>query len=529
MKKRLLGILLAVVTAVNILPMGVSATESIEDASWGEAKKIIEQCEPNIEDEAFLKDYPSLSDTAITDIGDNRFYERESNNSMGLADLIKNDYTVTASVSGYDLDYFEIVLTKRSQIMITTIADRSTLGMMIKDSGDNALQVATSLGYNGSSWGYGITITLNAGTYYLIALDTEMLTNGYMFYVEITPTQPVHTHAWKLVEYDLDTEYAYYECSCGQTKSDKIYIDQNALVYRLCGSTRYDTAFKTADCLKEVMGVSKFDAVVVATGKNFADALSGSYLAYVNDAPILLTNGKNIDDVRNYIKKNVKIGGTVYLLGGTGAVPNSMESDMDSYEVIRLAGSNRYETNLLILEEAGIIDQELVVCTGKNYADSLSASAVKKPILLVKTNITREHEALIQENDVENFYIIGGTGAVSERVQRELETYGVVDRIFGSTRYETSAEVAEYFFEYSDAAVLAYGKNFPDGLCGGPFACSLNGPLILTATEKTSSAKAYTKAYSIEQGYVLGGTGLISDAATRTIFGKSSNNTILLY
>lgn len=373
--------------------------------------------------------FNGLSETSTTDVGDNSYREKESNNSKTTANIIRNDYTVSGTVSGYDL---------------------------------------------------------NAGN-------------------------------------------AVYECSCGQTKYEKIYIDRDALVYRLSGSTRYDTAFKAADCLKEVLGVSKFDSAVIATGKNFADALSGSYLAYVNEAPMLLTNGKNVDDVKDYIKKNVKTGGTIYLLVGTGAVPSSMESGMSSCEVIRLAGENRYETNLLILEEAGVDNQELVVCTGKNYADSLSASAVKKPILLVKTNITDEHKELFLDNEVENFYIIGGTGAVSERVQMELEEYGIVDRIYGDTRYETSAEVAEYFFESADAAVLAYGKNFPDGLCGGPLACGLNGPLILTASDKTSFAKKYTKAYSIEQGYVLGGTGLISDAATRTIFNKSSNNTILLY
>ena len=47
-----------------------------------------------------------------------------------------------------------------------------------------------------------------------------------------------------------------------------------------------------AETYKEKSGVEKFDAIIIATGKNFADALSGSYLAVVKNAPILLTNGK---------------------------------------------------------------------------------------------------------------------------------------------------------------------------------------------------------------------------------------------
>ena len=126
-------------------------------------------------------------------------------------------------------------------------------------------------------------------------------------------------------------------------------------VTRVFGATRYDTAFKAADMLKEQLGVDKFETIVVACGTDFADALSGSYLANQNNAPILLVRNRNqeINQVKAYIKANLKAGGTVYLLGGVNAVPKAMETGLEDYVVKRLAGATRYETSLEILKEAG--------------------------------------------------------------------------------------------------------------------------------------------------------------------------------
>ena len=84
-------------------------------------------------------------------------------------------------------------------------------------------------------------------------------------------------------------------------------VEEENEIIRISGTTRYETGYKVADALKAELGVDKFDAVVIATGKNFADALSGSYLAVVKNAPIILTNGKddNVAQLHEYITSNV--------------------------------------------------------------------------------------------------------------------------------------------------------------------------------------------------------------------------------
>ena len=85
---------------------------------------------------------------------------------------------------------------------------------------------------------------------------------------------------------------------------------------------------------------------------------------------------------QSYIKDNVNAGGTIYLLGGEAAVSEEFENSFDGYIVKRLGGNNRYETNLSILRESGINEDDILICSATSFADSLSASAVGKPIML---------------------------------------------------------------------------------------------------------------------------------------------------
>ena len=296
-------------------------------------------------------------------------------------------------------------------------------------------------------------------------------------------------------------------------------VDEEEKVIRVSGATRYETGYKVADTLKETLGIEKFEAVVVATGKNFADALAGSYLAVQKNAPIILTNGKedNIAQLHEYIAANVAAGGKVYILGGEGAVPETAAA-IDGYDVVRLSGTTRYETNLAILDEAGVAGDSIIVATGKTFADSLSASAAKLPILLVKPEKALSEDAKAVLNGMKKIYIIGGEGAVSAEIAAELASYGEVTRISGATRYETSVEVAKTFFETVENAVAASGKNFPDGLCGGPLAAAMNAPLILTADGKSEAAQSYLQQKAIETGIVLGGTEALGEETITQIF-----------
>lgn len=310
------------------------------------------------------------------------------------------------------------------------------------------------------------------------------------------------------------------------TRPDSPVKPIDETVYRIYGSDRYATAFKSADALKEKLQVSKFDTIIVASGKTFADALPGSYLAAKKDAPILLINAKKSSEVKAYINENLISGGTVYVLGGEAAVASSW---LNGITFKRLGGANRYETNLNILKEAGVDNNtKIMVCTGKNFADSLSVSATGAPILMVNKTLSSAQKEFLNSINGEKYCIIGGTAAVSSWVEKECKELGPTARYAGDNRYTTSLEVAEAFFDEPDYAVLAYAQNFPDGLSAGPLAYNLNAPLILTKTGKENVAANYTKAEGIKAGFVLGGSGLISDTSVKTIFQMDNNTSIII-
>lgn len=305
-------------------------------------------------------------------------------------------------------------------------------------------------------------------------------------------------------------------------------VSENQEIVRIYGETRYETSFKVADAFKEELGIEKFSTVIVATGKNFADALSGSYLAAVKNAPILLTKETRVAELHEYIKENLTADGTVYVLGGTEALPETVEAGLTGYTVKRLEGKSRYDTNIEILKEAKVSTGEILVATGKDFADSLSASAVKKPILLVKDSLKESQKVYLETLSSEKFYIIGGTNAVGTEVATELEAYGTIERISGETRAETSVKVAEKFFTDADTVVLAYAKEFPDGLCGGALAATKNVPVILTVPGKEEAAASYVQKTGIYAGIILGGTTRITDDAVRTVFGLDANAEIIV-
>lgn len=322
--------------------------------------------------------------------------------------------------------------------------------------------------------------------------------------------------------------------------------DVKADVTRLAGDNRFDTAIKAADEMLASTYYGYFDTIIVANGYNFADALSGSYLANVKGAPILLCwSGDSKydylnDDVVGYIKENLsKVGGTVYLLGGTSAVPQSLEDELTAFAaaqpdvtIKRLAGSDRFATNLLILEEAGVHEgDEILVCTATTFADSLSASATGKPILLAFNEYGKLYggqEAYLKTLKNCTFTVIGGESAVSTKLADAFKQFGSVSRLAGSNRFETSVLVAETYFEAPHTAVLAYAWNFPDGLCGGPLAYSMDAPLILTMNKYESRAVQYFADKAIIEATVLGGTGLISDNAVHSIFALDTSAEILV-
>lgn len=301
-----------------------------------------------------------------------------------------------------------------------------------------------------------------------------------------------------------------------KTGADALFKDSNEI--RIYGSDRYETAIEAAEALKICLSKTKFDSVIVAYGDDYADALSGSYLADVKKAPVLLVNRYNETQIENYIKSNVTSGGTVYILGGEGVVSTSFEHSFSGFKTIRLGGSTRFETNIAILNEVGVEGKDLLICSAFDYADSLSSSSAGRPILLTDEKISDTQEAYLKDissdSGIQSCYLIGGEGAVSKTVEEQLKNiFESVERLGGENRFETSFAVANEFFDgESKAVTLVYGYDYPDGLTGGTVAASIKSPVLLVSEKNVYYAKKYVRSISADKAVVMGGPSLISDS-----------------
>ena len=337
-----------------------------------------------------------------------------------------------------------------------------------------------------------------------------------------TTTTPHQYGDWVTIEASpAQAGGRYRVCTvCGNKQSEE--YEKTDL--RLAGKTRYDTAFAIADRLKAENGGKAFENIIIASGTDFADALSATYLAKTTNAPILITSTADfaMENVVSYIKANADKSATIYIIGGEAAVPAQMESKLGGFKTVRLAGKNRYLTNLAVLKEAKLTNEELLVAFGGNYADALSSSAVGKPIFLVAGNgLTADQKAFLATLKSTNATIIGGTGAVSTGIESELKkSFSSVTRLGGKNRYETSVLVAERYFSNPPTIAVAYGLNFPDGLCGGPLAMAYKCPLILTVSNNYAAAKAYAQKIKATSAVTFGGSTLITDDAIKAILGR---------
>ena len=265
------------------------------------------------------------------------------------------------------------------------------------------------------------------------------------------------------------------------------------------------------------------------------DVCSGCYLASVKKAPILLYSSGDLAEANlEFIAENLSKNGTVYLLGGSSAVPAAVEDVLKTagYQVKRLGGSDRYDTNRVILNEAGLdTAEEILIATGLNFADCLSASATGLPIMLVKGTDTKLNEKQIEfltGLKDKKITILGGSGAVSAELEAEIEALigADVERINGASREDTSAMIAKKYFADADLALIAYSRNYPDGLAGGVLANALGAPLLLTNSGKEATGNAYIEEAGVEGGYVLGGTSAVTDETAKAVFGLAADAVI---
>lgn len=101
-------------------------------------------------------------------------------------------------------------------------------------------------------------------------------------------------------------------------------VEQNLNnVHRLDGATRYETNLAVLKYFKPAS-----DTIYVATGQSFADALTGSALAGIDNGGVMLVRNRLTDMQEGYLSNNHFSHAVIF--GGYNAVPYSLEQELAS-------------------------------------------------------------------------------------------------------------------------------------------------------------------------------------------------------
>ena len=198
----------------------------------------------------------------------------------------------------------------------------------------------------------------------------------------------------------------------------------------------------------------------------------------------------------------------------------------------RLAGDSRYETASKISSEAFEKSSDVIIATGENYPDALSASALagalECPVILTEEGALPEAAmSEIARLGATHAYVLGGTGAVSDDVVAALAKAGVeAERIAGDTRQDTANKVSEAVAEIAapTTAIVASGFSPWDALSASPYSYAKCAPIFLTEGDGTLSEAtvAAIKASGVTRVIMVGGTGVVSGSVREQITGAQT-------
>lgn len=224
---------------------------------------------------------------------------------------------------------------------------------------------------------------------------------------------------------------------------------------------------------------------VIARADVFADGFTGSALAGVSDAPLLLNPMEALDP--RILAELQRLGVTdVALLGGTAALSADVEQGLTDagLAVNRLAGSNRFAT-------AGAIAQAITAATGAQtevflaygggFADSVAvaglAAFLERPILLTETDrLPVETQQTLSALGDPATRVVGGAAVVGDEVA------GDSLRIAGDNRYGTSeaaVDVSRNAGLRINEPWLVSGETFADALVAGPAAAAAGQIMVM--------------------------------------------------
>ena len=292
-------------------------------------------------------------------------------------------------------------------------------------SGDTRYDTMASLAGRGN-WVVGGSVILASGANYPDALAASSLAGGLDAPILLTDPNGLSNAARGRLELLCPSRVFIVGGNAAVSPDVERHVKEllgfGCAVFRVAGQTRYETSLVAAE-----INPKSSDTVIVATGGNYADALSVSPYAFASGSPVLLCDSAS--GLAGAAVESIRSGGysRAVIVGGTAAVPASVEGQLQSAgirDVARLSGATRFETSSRIADfelasGLGFTMDGVLLATGMNFPDALSAGPLagrsRSPLLLVDPGASYVSSYLSKyKGTVRSATVVGGAAAVPE-------------------------------------------------------------------------------------------------------------------
>lgn len=252
-----------------------------------------------------------------------------------------------------------------------------------------------------------------------------------------------------------------------------------------------DNRFATAAAISKTGWAGGARTVILATGRDWPDALASAPLSQKLDAPLLLSEpGSLPSSTANELARLSP--DSIVILGGEQALSSDVASEAAAAAGIgvsavrRIAGMSRYDTAALVAREVGVPSSgKVALVTGTNPADAVSiapyAGKNRIPILLAgPSSLTTATATFLAENRAtwRSTIAVGGTKVLPAEL---LSQVPAATRIFGENRYQTNIAVATKLYSGTTHFLVSNGEAYPDNLAAGVLGAKLGRASMLVA------------------------------------------------
>nr|WP_228509110.1 cell wall-binding repeat-containing protein [Herbiconiux sp. VKM Ac-1786] len=272
-------------------------------------------------------------------------------------------------------------------------------------------------------------------------------------------------------------------------------------VTRVSGYDRFRGAAAASEALVE----HHVDTVYLASGQNFADALSIAPVAAAEGRPVLLgtADEATLNDTITIMENAARAVGarTVVQVGGDDALPwiwrwhLGTAGNGPQFITDQISGPDRFavsrEIALRSFEKSGA--PVVFLATGRAYADALAAApaatASTAPVVLIDgaaQSIDQATLDLLTSLRTREVVLVGGPAAITPGIESSLHSRSpgsAVTRYGGADRFAVAEAINAAYFPDATSAYLASGASFPDALTGGVVAAAAGSPLYLSRSD----------------------------------------------